>query len=286
MLSSDTPLSEVSFVVFDVETTGLGEQDRITEVAAVRMRDSREIDQLVSLVNPEQPIPPESTAVSGIDDRMVAEAPTFPTIAPALERLLAGAVLVAHNAPFDLHYLSRELRRCGRVPWEGPVLDTLRLARNTVTLPGYSLGALREQLGLEPVPTHRALADVRTTIALLAALLERHEPALVTLGDLLRAQEPIPMRWEDLGDTELPTVITQALMAAGPRGATLEIVYAGKSGARRYRIVPQRLERNGPLIYLQARLVEQSGSRTFRADRITAAAACSPSEDARAEDSA
>lgn len=275
MLNSNTPLTEVPFAVVDFETTGLGESDRITEVACVRVRDFRETAQLVTLVNPEQPIPPASTAISGIDAQMVAGAPTFDRIAGDLDRLLEGSVFVAHNASFDLRFLSREQKRCGRTPWRGPVLDTLRLARNTLLLPGYSLRALREHFQLAPTPTHRALADVRTTIALLAALLARHTPLLQTLGELLQAQELIPMPWEDLAAEGLPAEVTAALLAAGPRGGLLEIVYAGRAGKQCYLIVPLRLERNGPLIYLQAQLAENSGPRTFRADRITAALVCS-----------
>ena len=279
MLRNDMPVSKILFAVVDVETTGLGEQDRVTEVACVQLRDFREVGQLASLVNPQQPIPPAATAISGIDDQMVADAPPFAQIADALDPLLVDAVFVAHNAPFDLRFLSREQKRCGRTPWQGPVLDTLRLARNTLPLPGYSLKELHKQLGLAPVPAHRALADVRATIALLEALLARHEPPIETLAELLAAQEPTPMLWEALTETDLSPEVTAALLAAGPTGELLELTYAGRSGVRRYLVVPRQMERNGPLIYLQAQLAESGGPRTFRADRILAAVARGPAGD-------
>jgi DNA polymerase III epsilon subunit family exonuclease len=266
---NEQPIEELAFTVVDVETTGLEPEDRITEVAALRLEELNEVGRFHSLVNPGIHIPPTASAISGIDDAMVSTAPAFPAVWPRLEHLLDDAVFVAHNAPFDLHFLSAERKRAGLEAWKGPVIDTLRLARNTYTLPGYSLKALHRSLELEDPPAHRALADAITTAGLLRRLLARWRERARTLGELLAAQEPIPVPWENLRETTLTLEATDRLSAAGRSGAAVEIDYEGRNGMQTFRLVPVRLERNGPLYYLRGRLLDRGGDPgVFRMDRI------------------
>jgi len=265
----DQPIEELAFVVVDVETTGLEPEDRITEVAALRLEGLQEVGRYHCLVNPGIHIPLLATTISGIDDAMVATAPAFEAVWPALEQLLHEAVFVAHNAPFDLHFLSAERKRAGFEAWKGPVIDTLRLARNTFTLPSYSLKDLHHSLGLEHAPAHRALADVITTAGLLRLLLARWRGRAQCLADLLAAQEPIPVPWEKLKETTLSLETMEHLPAAAQAGLTVELDYEGRSGIRTFRVIPLHLERNGPLVYLRVRLVDRGGDPgAFRLDRI------------------
>jgi DNA polymerase III epsilon subunit family exonuclease len=101
------PLDGVSLAFLDVETTGLRPSlgDRVVEVAVVRARGSVELARFASLVNPQRPLNPEATRVNGITPTMVADAPTFPDLLDQLLLLIEDAVLVCHNAPFDLSFL-------------------------------------------------------------------------------------------------------------------------------------------------------------------------------------
>lgn len=269
MLRKDQPIEELVFTVIDVETTGLEPEDRITEIAALRLEGLREARRYHSLVNPGIHIPPTARTISGIDDAMVSTAPTFEAVWPLVHALLADAVFVAHNAPFDLHFLSAERKRAGLEAWKGPVIDTLRLARNTFTLPGYSLQTLHRTLKLSSPPAHRALADVLTTAGLLRVLLARWRGRLATLADLLAAQEPIPVSWENLEETPLSLEAMDHLRTAAYAERPVEIDYEGRSGMHSFRLVPLHLERNGPLFYLRGRRSDREGDAgVFRVDRI------------------
>src|SRR5436305_13850946 len=123
----DLPLDEQTYAVLDVETTGLSARtgDRICEVAVVVARGGHIVDQLQTLVNPQKPISRGAAAVNGISDSMVRNSPIFRQVAPALMEALDGAVLVAHNASFDMSFISSELRAAGFEPPSNPVVDTL-----------------------------------------------------------------------------------------------------------------------------------------------------------------
>lgn len=270
-LAPNTPLDEVPYAVVDVETTGLGAADRVIEVACVRLRGLQEVTRFQSLVNPGIPIAASAAAVSGISDAMVNGAPIYPEVAPAFEPLLAGAVFVAHNAPFDLSFLSRERRRWQLPPWQGAVLDTLRLARNVLALPSYALGDLKGALDLEHAPSHRALADVLATASLLGKLIERMDPRPRDLQDLLLAQEPIATTWEACLQLGLPAAPLEALAAAARSDRAVELEYQSRSGVATHWVRSPAPERNGPLFYVRAVLIENDEERTFRVDRIVGA---------------
>ena len=153
-------------VFLDLETTGLNPglqrwHDRVCEIAALRFTESGECDRLVTLVDPQRPIPASATAIHQITDEMIRDAPTFLHVIPELCRVVEGATLVIHNAPFDLGFLRAEFQRNG-VPWqECPVVDTLLLARRLLPTSRHNLPGLARALGIQP-GGHRALGDVLT----------------------------------------------------------------------------------------------------------------------------
>jgi len=262
-------IPEAIFTVVDVETTGLEPEDRVIEVAAVRIRGTDEIGRFQSLVNPGVHIPPLASSISGIDDAMVAGAPPFAEVWPALDALLAGAVLVAHNAPFDLSFLGSERRRAGLPTATGPVLDTLRLARNLLVLPRYSLAALIDALRLGAPPEHRALADALATAALLRRLIETLGPGAKIVADLLQAQEPVPIGWEQAAAAGLGGTLLEPLHGAALEGRWLELAYDGRHGPQRLVVRVLGLEHNGPLYYVRAlRLGPAQEPASLRLDRI------------------
>ena len=125
------PLHSTPFVVVDLETTGGSSvTEAITEIGAVKVCGGEVVAELQTLVNPGAPIPPLISVLTGITDRMVATAPRIGAVLPAFLDLLAdGAVVVAHNAPFDVGFLRAACQREG-FRWPDPeVLDTARLAR-------------------------------------------------------------------------------------------------------------------------------------------------------------
>lgn len=172
-----TPLHEVTFVVVDLETTGgSSESCEITEIGAVKVRGGEVLGEFQSLVRPRSPIPPFITVLTGIDDRMVAQAPRIEQVLPSFLDFAGDAVLVAHNAGFDIGFLKAAARHCD-VPWPGnTVVDTVRLARAVVTrdeVPNHKLGTLAKVFGAETQPDHRALHDARATVDVLHGIIGR-----------------------------------------------------------------------------------------------------------------
>ncbi len=165
-------LDEAPYVVFDVETTGsaAGKGGAITEFGAMKLVRGEVVDQFSTLVNPGRPIDPFVVRLTGITDRMVADAPPISGVMPRFEEFAEGCVLVGHNVQFDCSFVTAA-RGGVRLPNE--VLDTLKLARCLVPgLGRYRLGALATHFGVRQMPNHRALADVAATTEIFKKLLK------------------------------------------------------------------------------------------------------------------
>ena len=146
--------------VVDLETTGGNMyEDRVTEVALLRFEGGK-ITQHQWLVNPEQPISPFITRLTGIDNEMVAAAPTFAELVPMLLPLLRGTLVVAHNSRFDYTFLRHEFRRAG-VCFAAPALCTVQLSRRLYPeFHKHNLDSIIERFDLAVESRHRAMADV------------------------------------------------------------------------------------------------------------------------------
>jgi DNA polymerase-3 subunit epsilon len=173
----DEPLRLTTFVVVDLETTGgRSDQDGITEIGAVKVRGGQVLGEFQTLVDPERGITPFVTVLTGITDAMVIGAPTSAQALPAFLEFAQGAVIVAHNAPFDVGFLKAACHTSGHA-WPGPaVVDTAVLARRLLTrdeVPNCKLSTLAGFFRATTTPTHRALADARATVDVLHGLLER-----------------------------------------------------------------------------------------------------------------
>jgi DNA polymerase-3 subunit epsilon len=185
-----TPLIKVEFVVLDFETTGGSPaNDRITEVGAVKIRGGEVTGTFHSLVDPEVPIPPFISALTGLTDRMVAGAEPIEVVLPCLVEFLGSAVLVAHNAPFDTRFLQANLERHGYPRMANRVVCTARLARKLLPreeLFSVRLAALAPYLGASTMPCHRAMTDAQSTVEVFHGLLERAGTfGVLTLEDLI-----------------------------------------------------------------------------------------------------
>ena len=136
----DTALRETTFVVVDLETTGgrarAGDgatADAITEIGAVKVRAGEVIGEFATLVDPGRAIPPKIVELTGITTAMVRDAPAITAVLPMFLEFARGAVLVAHNAGFDIGFLRAAAEQCG-IAWpRPPVLCTVRLARRVLT---------------------------------------------------------------------------------------------------------------------------------------------------------
>ncbi len=181
----DLPLESVRFAVVDLETTGgrAGEDD-ILEIGIAHLQAGALGIEFTSFVKPEQPITPGSLAVHGITESMVADAPRLESLLPTVLELVRDAVLVFHNAPFDLGFLQRALTEDAREPLVSPVLDTVALSRRL--LGGRcGLGHVGARLGIASPHRHRALPDARLTALVLAELLAvLQEAGARTVGDV------------------------------------------------------------------------------------------------------
>lgn len=127
-IPSTTPVSNLTFVAFDTETTGLkADEARLVEIAAVKFRAGDVLERRVWLVNPGSPIPAEASRIHGITDAMVSNSPPFPAVLPSFEAFTTGCVLLAHNAGFDRRFVAAELKRGGLAAPAAPLLDTMPL---------------------------------------------------------------------------------------------------------------------------------------------------------------
>jgi DNA polymerase III epsilon subunit family exonuclease len=168
-------LGEADFVVFDVETTGPKTPPcRIMELGAIRVSRGRIVAEFQTLINPLMPIPPFIAGLTGINDAMVARAPTFDEVAADWLVFADTAVLVAHNATFDVRFINHELSMI--FPGQrmvNPSLCTVSLARRVMPeLPSFRLTALAEHFAVQHRSRHRAGDDARATAEVFLLLLE------------------------------------------------------------------------------------------------------------------
>jgi DNA polymerase III epsilon subunit family exonuclease len=167
-------IHEIAWTIVDVETTGLSPgRDRVCEVAALRVEPDGTVQLFSSLVNPGCPLNPRASAVNGICDEDVADAPQFIELIPQLNQALKDAVFIAHNAPFDISFLAMEYRLAKCQPPVVPVIDTLRLARNHFRFQRNNLGTVARSLGITVTQQHRAAADVQITHQVFQAMVQQ-----------------------------------------------------------------------------------------------------------------
>jgi DNA polymerase-3 subunit epsilon len=185
------PLRRLSYVVFDTETTGLDPtgDDEIIQLSAVRVVNGRLLvgEVFDRLVDPRRPIPPGSTRFHGITDEMVGGKPPIEPVLRHFASFVGDAVLVAHNAAFDLAFLHRHAGRAG-VRLDNPVLDTLLLSALLAEhTDAHGLDAVAQRFGIEIQGRHTALGDSIATARLLVHMLGLLElRGITTLDEALR----------------------------------------------------------------------------------------------------
>ncbi len=263
----DLPLSRVPLVFVDTETTGLSPHygDRMVEIALARFTGEVMENFYTTLLNPERHISPGASRVHGITDRDVQDAPRFRDVAKDVRAEMENAVLVAHNAPFDLGFISNEFRLARVNSPANLALDTLPLLRRFFRFRSNSLGRVADDLGITRETAHRALADVLTTRQVFEYIVQELRPA--TLADLLHMQGGT-VAWADTSVREelpLPPALEEALRSH----RKLFLRYVDEFGGKTERwvsVVDVRAQKE--YIYVRAFCHLREAERSFRLDRV------------------
>ena len=213
------------YTIIDVETTG--QSNRMTEISIFKYDGTTVIDEFTSLINPESYIPQHITALTGIDNDLVANAPTFEEVAQAILNITEDAIFVAHNVNFDYNVINGEFKRIG-LEFTRKKLCTVRLSRRL--LPGYrsySLGKLCNVLNINLVDRHRARGDAEATVILFKLLLQQPTAADVFKEFLNKNSR----------EATLPPNLPKATFEALPNNAGIyyfkdkkgKVIYVGKA---------------------------------------------------------
>ncbi|WP_400078715.1 exonuclease domain-containing protein [Winogradskyella sp. R77965] len=213
------------YTIIDVETTGEG--NRMTEISIFRYDGDIVVDEFTSLINPECLIPEYITALTGIDNALVADAPRFEDVAQDILNITEGAIFVAHSVNFDYNVINGEFKRLG-IEFNRKKLCTVRLSRRL--LPGhrsYSLGKLCKALDINLVDRHRARGDAEATVTLFELLLQQPAAAEIFKEFLNKTSR----------EATLPPYLPKATFEALPSAAGIyffkdkkgKIIYVGKA---------------------------------------------------------
>lgn len=213
------------YTIIDVETTG--KSNRMTEISVFKYDGTRVIDEFTSLINPNSYIPEHITALTGIDNDLVADAPSFEEVAQDILGITEDAIFVAHNVNFDYNVISGEFKRIG-LDFTRKKLCTVRLSRRL--LPGhrsYSLGKLCKGLDIKLVDRHRARGDAEATVILFELLLQQSNASNV-FNEFLN---------KNSRESTLPPNLPKATFEALPNSAGIyyfkdkkgKVIYVGKA---------------------------------------------------------
>lgn len=162
---TDRNLKDATYVVFDVETTGLSNQyDQIIELAAVKVKDGEIIDKFERFSNPHEKLSETIINLTHITDDMLVDAPEIEEVLTEFKEWVGDAIFVAHNASFDMGFIDTGYERLGFGPSTNGVIDTLELSRTINTEYGkHGLNFLAKKYGVELTQHHRAIYDTETT---------------------------------------------------------------------------------------------------------------------------
>ena len=223
----------MTYTIIDVETTG--QSNRITEISIFKYNGNEIIDEFTSLVNPQTFIPDYITSLTGIDNDMVANAPTFKTIAQDVLNITNNSIFVAHNVNFDYNVIRNEFKLLD-LDFNRKKLCTVRLARKLFPgFPSYSLGKLCKSLNINLTDRHRAKGDAKATVVLFDMLLKKDET-----GDIFNSFLNKSSREATL-PSHLPTAVFNAIPSTAGiyyfKNKVGEIIYIGKAKDLKKRVL-------------------------------------------------
>jgi DNA polymerase-3 subunit epsilon len=221
------------YAVVDVETTGgKYNEEGITEIAIYKYDGNKIVDQFISLINPERPIQPFVVQLTGINEKMLRNAPKFYEIAKRVIEITENSTLVAHNASFDYRMLCTEFNRLG-FTYERPTLCTVSLSKKLIPeQESYKLGKLVRALGIPLSDRHRAAGDARATVKLLKLLLDKDSKKTI-VKQVLRTKDKdrVARKFQALIEQVKP--VTGVYYLHNQKG---DVIYIGKSLNMRNRV--------------------------------------------------
>lgn len=250
-------LASCRFAFLNLKTTGLSPWfgDRVYEIDLTLTEGRRIKKTWQTKINPQTELSP--AALELIREAELRAAPPFAQVAAELEILLRGAVLVCHNAQFQLQFLDDEFHRLGREFHQSNLIDTLFLAREHFDFPSYSLTNIAAQFNLRPPQ-----ADALTAKKVFFAMMDALRPLNKTLDDFIGVYNS--PAWPQDGFS-LPTEWGEAIYS----GQRLRLVYVDKDGEQTQRsVTPLQVLGLADYLYLRAFCHLRQGERTFRLDRI------------------
>jgi DNA polymerase-3 subunit epsilon len=258
-------ISNARFAFLDIETTGLSPWfgDRICQIAVV-ITEGRRIKSTFDLIlNPERELSPAASHVNGLDESKLSAAPKFAVITDQLETLLKDAVIVCHNAKFDIQFLDNEYRKLGRSVEYPNLIDTLLLARDNFDMESYSLQFLADAFHVSnSLQESHAMTDAMTAKNIFFAMMDALKPNGRPLDDYIGIYNS--PAWPQDG-AYLPIELSEAINS----GRRLFIKYMDKDGEISERwISPTEVLGLADYIYLKAYCHTREAERAFRLDRI------------------
>lgn len=257
-------LTNCRFVFLDLETTGLSPWfgDRICKVGIVLTEGKRIKGTFETLVNPGRELSPAAASTNGLTDAELTSAPPFEAVADKVTAHLRDAVVVCHNAQFDLQFLDSEFRRIGREVQIPNLIDTLTIARERFDLPSNTLLSIAEAFHVPMDVSHRALADALTDRGIFFGMMEAIQLPGGAPDEFIGIYNS--PAWPNDG-IQLPTELSEAIQS----GKRLRISYVDGKGQRSKRwITPYQVIGLADYIYLQAYCHLREAERSFRLDRI------------------
>ena len=222
------------YAILDIETTGGNyDEEGITEIAIFRYDGDKVTDQFSSLINPQRAIQPFVVKLTGINKKMLQNAPKFFEVAKRIVEITENCVLVAHNAAFDYRILQTEFRRLG-FPFKRKTLCTVNLSQALLPeQPSFNLGKLIRNLGIPFADQHRAHGDAKVTLKLFELLIEKDSQKQI-LKEYILSLNP------NKAPTKYLTIIDKLPSEMGVyyiHNAKNEIIYIGKSNNIKKRVL-------------------------------------------------
>jgi DNA polymerase-3 subunit epsilon len=241
--------------ILDIETTGgKFNEEGITEIAIYRYDGQKVVDQLSSLVNPLREIQPFVERLTGINSKMLVNAPKFFELAKRIVEITEGCVLVAHNAEFDYRILQTEFRRLG-FAFESKSLCTVALSQKLLPeAESYKLGNLVRSLGIPITDRHRAHGDALATLELFKLLLEKDsEKEIISTYIKELNKNKVPVKFLNVIE-ELPSEIGVYYI----HDSEGNIIYIGKSKNIKKRVLNHLTGSNSKAVKIQKKLARVS----------------------------
>jgi len=257
-------LTNHRFAFLDFETTGLSPWfgDRICEVGIVLTEGKRIRETYEKLVNPGRELSPAAASINGLTDEMLASAPSFEDVADELSAHLKDAVVVCHNARFDLQFLDSEFKRMERELQIPNLIDTLYIAQERFELPSNSLRVLAEDFHVSMDDTRHALGDALICRGVFFEMMEAIQPPQGNIEEFIGIYNSPASPEEAI---HLPVRLSEAIRS----GKRLHINYIDGKGENTERwVTPYRVIGLSDYLYLHAYCHMRKAERSFRLDRI------------------